>query len=334
MRVELRPLRHAVDVLRDGLARQRAELVPAPAQRLVDLAGDREAPVLERRVRRRAGREHREVGRHVLARAALVPPDRARSGDGGIRGTRTTWRPPLRGSLRDCRRPYAEDMRALFVTMIAGAAMLGGHAAAAVPQRIVFESGDTIHEVDLSGLHRRILIPGHFQADAIKGLAALPDGSLVIGVNERLVRYDAHGKRVADLGVGQLPTASPDGSRLAFGVYDPRLGQARIWLMNADGSGRRQLTSGALDGAPAWSPDGKTILFTRSVRNALTAGVPSTWLETIPVGGGTPKRLTTSGLDGGGRSTPRTDAGSRSNPSATRSSRTVAAGSATSHSST
>jgi hypothetical protein len=74
--------------------------------------------------------------------------------------------------------------------------------------------------------------------------------------------------------------------------------------MNADGSGRRQLTSGALDGAPAWSPDGKTILFTRSVRNALTAGVPSTWLETIPVGGGTPKRLTTSGLDGGGRYSP------------------------------
>jgi hypothetical protein len=46
-RVELRPLRYAVDVDRDLLARQRAELLPRPADRLVDLADDREVPELE-----------------------------------------------------------------------------------------------------------------------------------------------------------------------------------------------------------------------------------------------------------------------------------------------
>ena len=37
-----------------------------------------------------------------------------------------------------------------------------------------------------------------------------------------------------------------------------------IWLMNADGSGKRRLTSGAArDRVPSWSPDGRTIAFDR-----------------------------------------------------------------------
>jgi TolB protein len=36
-----------------------------------------------------------------------------------------------------------------------------------------------------------------------------------------------------------------------------------IYLMNADGTGKHRLTFGrAGDGAPAWSPDGRKILFT------------------------------------------------------------------------
>ena len=52
--VELRPRRHAVDVLRNGLARQPLELLPGPRQPLV-AARDRERPVLERRMRGRPG---------------------------------------------------------------------------------------------------------------------------------------------------------------------------------------------------------------------------------------------------------------------------------------
>src|SRR6266550_7884607 len=64
--VELRPLGHAVDVLRDRLARQRLELLPGPRHRLVDGSLDREAPPVQRVMRRRPGREHREVVGHVL----------------------------------------------------------------------------------------------------------------------------------------------------------------------------------------------------------------------------------------------------------------------------
>src|SRR5262249_26294071 len=65
--VELRPLGHAVDVARDLLARQGTELLPGPAARLVQLADDGKVPQLERRVRRRSGREDGEVRSHILA---------------------------------------------------------------------------------------------------------------------------------------------------------------------------------------------------------------------------------------------------------------------------
>jgi TolB protein len=57
------------------------------------------------------------------------------------------------------------------------------------------------------------------------------------------------------------PAWSPDGARLAY-----REGE-RVWVMNADGTDRTQLTHCHLpcvaDFAPAWSPDGRRIAFTR-----------------------------------------------------------------------
>jgi TolB protein len=54
---------------------------------------------------------------------------------------------------------------------------------------------------------------------------------------------------------------SPDGSQLAFA--STRSGNVDIWVVNADGSGLRQLTThpGA-DQTPTWSPNGALIAFT------------------------------------------------------------------------
>src|SRR5262249_12849448 len=59
-RVELRPLRDAVDVDRDLLARESLEFVPGPTDGL-RAALDRERPLLERGAGRWPGGEHREV---------------------------------------------------------------------------------------------------------------------------------------------------------------------------------------------------------------------------------------------------------------------------------
>ena len=56
------------------------------------------------------------------------------------------------------------------------------------------------------------------------------------------------------------PTWAPDGTRLAF--RSDREGNDEVYVMNADGSGQRNLTRHpASDYSPAWSPDGRRIAF-------------------------------------------------------------------------
>ncbi|MBH8566957.1 PD40 domain-containing protein [Nostoc sp. CENA67] len=58
----------------------------------------------------------------------------------------------------------------------------------------------------------------------------------------------------------RFPVWSPDGKRIAF--VSGRDGNLEIYLMNADGSGQRNLTKNPLrDFYPTWSPNGKQIAF-------------------------------------------------------------------------
>ncbi len=63
-----------------------------------------------------------------------------------------------------------------------------------------------------------------------------------------------------DLGNALRPAFSPDATQVAF--ESNRDGTSHIYLMNADGTHQRALTTGAMnDRHPIWTPDGKAILF-------------------------------------------------------------------------
>jgi Tol biopolymer transport system component len=65
------------------------------------------------------------------------------------------------------------------------------------------------------------------------------------------------------------PVASPDGSRIAFVVADYDDATGDIWVVHRDGTGLERLTDhGAMDDAPAWSPDGTRLAF-RTYRSEL-----------------------------------------------------------------
>lgn len=68
-------------------------------------------------------------------------------------------------------------------------------------------------------------------------------------------------------GSDTAPVWSPDGTRIAF-VSDRDGGFPELYLMNAEGTGVKRLTTNALiDANPSWSPDGTRVVFERCCEN-------------------------------------------------------------------
>jgi dipeptidyl aminopeptidase/acylaminoacyl peptidase len=91
------------------------------------------------------------------------------------------------------------------------------------------------------------------------------------------------------------PRVSPEGKRVVFALrvtdLDANKGRTDLWLVNADGTGLRRLTSNpAGDSDPAWHPDGRTVYF-------LSPRSGSSQVSKIAVDGGEAQQVTDQPLD-------------------------------------
>ena len=93
--------------------------------------------------------------------------------------------------------------------------------------------------------------------------------------------------RIAEgLAYEHQPRFSPDGKRIAF-VSD-RGGGDNIWVMNVDGSDKRQVSKEdfRLLNQPSWSPDGRFIVAKKHFTTQRSLGTGEVWLYHVSGGGG------------------------------------------------
>lgn len=87
------------------------------------------------------------------------------------------------------------------------------------------------------------------------------DGSRLVFVRDGVLSLvsTTPGSTPTRLGRGRSPSWSPNGTKIAFAK--PERGSSDIYVMNADGSNARAITSGLEADSPDWSPDGTKIAF-------------------------------------------------------------------------
>ena len=125
--------------------------------------------------------------------------------------------------------------------------------------------------MNADGSEQRLLVPGGFVGKWF------PDGSRIIYTANRTGNYEIYianidgtnERRLTDTSADEsYPSWSPDSNRIVFtastGEWNSPDSQNtfEIFIMNADGSGMRQLTNNtATDVYPRWSPDGSLLVF-------------------------------------------------------------------------
>lgn len=95
--------------------------------------------------------------------------------------------------------------------------------------------------------------------------------------------------RIAEgLAYDHQPRFSPDGKRIAF--TSDRGGGDNIWVMNLDGSDKRQMTKEdfRLLNQPSWSPDGRFIVAKKHFTTGRSLGTGEVWIYHVSGGGGVP----------------------------------------------
>ena len=131
---------------------------------------------------------------------------------------------------------------------------------------------------------RRLTDFGVYTAEAVVS----PDGRRIVFTSLKDGDLDIYTMNVDGTGLRRLTTTpgydggpwwSPDGTKIVYRAWHPtdsalvsyrdllaqrlvRPNRMELWVMNADGSGQRQITQlGGANFGPSWTPDGKRLIF-------------------------------------------------------------------------
>jgi len=124
-----------------------------------------------------------------------------------------------------------------------------------------------------------------------------PDGSKIVFNSDRggsqqlyVMSADGGGAKRISFGSGKYgtPVWSPRGDLIAFTKQDG--GRFDVGVMRADGSGERLISSGWEDEGPTWAPNGRVLMFTRTIQGGKGAQIWS-----VDVTGRNERRVLTPG---------------------------------------
>jgi Tol biopolymer transport system component len=90
------------------------------------------------------------------------------------------------------------------------------------------------------------------------------------------------GDAITLAGYAHAPAWSPDGGQIAYQVDDGELSE--LWVMAADGSGKRRLAASMHGVSPRWSPDGTLIYFADTAGQWLAVRPDGSDLHQLPLG--------------------------------------------------
>ena len=167
-----------------------------------------------------------------------------------------------------------------FGTVLAAALTVTGAVPAGAAQgpdngRITFSRYDpaidapTLWVADADGQHQQQLVtgPSTFSDWSPDGTRIAFDYADDTGFHIATITPDGEQRRtlISEPGVQETPDWSPDGQWITYGAMDPSLPffSTSIWVIRADGTDARRVTSGGFDLEPVFSPDGTRIAFTR-----------------------------------------------------------------------
>src|ERR1044071_5595023 len=116
---------------------------------------------------------------------------------------------------------------------------------------------------------------------------------LVITVSLPLASFGADKRMITEMDLFKFvwiadPQISPDGSRVVFvrvwvNQKSDRY-ETALWIVSTNGGAPRQLTAGPRDSGPRWSPDGRTLAFSRSAEKEGRPQPPQIYLMSFDGG--------------------------------------------------